>query len=70
MTTMARKRLKFELEIPEGWSTFVFLSMMLLIVTGSISEAGYDEGLRALTGVTLGAIVASLFRPRGVCLAC
>jgi hypothetical protein len=61
MTTMARKRLRFELEMPEGWSTFVFLSLMLFIVTGSISEAGYDEGLRALTGVTVGAVFASLF---------
>jgi transglutaminase-like putative cysteine protease len=45
----------------EGWSAFVFLALALLIVTWSMSEAGYGEGLESLVFVTLGAIVASLF---------
>jgi transglutaminase-like putative cysteine protease len=45
----------------EGWSAFIFLSLALIMVTWSINEAGYDESLRHLVLVTLGAIAASLF---------
>ena len=45
MTTMARERLKFELEMPEGWSTFIFLSLMIFLVTGSISEAALGSSV-------------------------
>jgi transglutaminase-like putative cysteine protease len=47
--------------VDEGWSGFIFLSLALLLVTWSMSEAGYGEGLDSLVFVTLGAIVASLF---------
>lgn len=55
------KRKSFELNMQEGWSAFVFLSLALLMVTWSMSEAGYGEGLDSLAFVSLGAIVASLF---------
>ncbi|MBN1583337.1 MAG: hypothetical protein JXA89_21690 [Anaerolineae bacterium] len=61
MTTIARKRVKFELDMQEGWSTFIFLSLILIIVTGAINEAGYDAELSSLIVVTLGALVAGLF---------
>ena len=61
MTTVALKRRRLELNMDEGWSAFVFLALALLLVTWSMSEAGYGEGLESLVFVTLGAIVASLF---------
>ncbi len=61
MTTIARKRPKFELNMQEGWTTFVFLSLMIFIVTGSINEAGYDQDLASLIVVSFGALVAGLF---------
>jgi transglutaminase-like putative cysteine protease len=61
MTTAVLKQRKFDLRMHEGWSAFVFLSLALIMVTWSISEAGYDEGLKSLVFITAGAIVASLF---------
>ncbi len=60
-TTGALKRRRLELNMAEGWSAFVFLALALLLVTWSMSEAGYGEGLDSLVFVTLGAIAASLF---------
>jgi len=61
MTTATLKRQRFEFTIPEGWSAFAFLSLALIMVTWSVSEAGYDEALNSLVFVTFGAIMASLF---------
>jgi len=44
----------------EGWSAFAFLSLALIMVTWSINEAGYDESLKHLVFVTMGAIAAGL----------
>ena len=61
MTTTVLKRRRVNLNMQEGWSSFVFLSLALIMVTWSINEAGYDESLRLLIFITLGAIVSSLF---------
>ncbi len=60
MTTAIKKRPLFEFSVQEGWSAFIFLSIMLIIVTGSINEAGYDPELQGLVLVTLGALVGGL----------
>lgn len=61
MTAITQKRVRFELDMSEGWSAFIFLALMLTIVSGSIIEAGYDREMTGLVGVTFGALVASLF---------
>jgi transglutaminase-like putative cysteine protease len=61
MTSVAAKRRRLELNVQEGWSGFVFLALALIMVTWSVAEAGYDEGLGILVLVTIGAVVASLF---------
>ena len=61
MASTTLKRRKLDLNMHEGWSAFVFLSLALIIVTWSINEAGYDESLKHLIFVTLGALAASLF---------
>ncbi|MBN1933827.1 MAG: hypothetical protein JW934_04130 [Anaerolineae bacterium] len=60
MTATTKKRLAFEFDVQEGWSAFAFLAMMLIIVTGSINEAGYDPDLDGLVLVTLGALIGGL----------
>ncbi|MBL7201251.1 MAG: transglutaminase domain-containing protein [Anaerolineae bacterium] len=61
MTTVAARRRKLDLGMHEGWSSFVFLAFALIMVTWSINEAGYDESLKHLAFVTMGAILAGLF---------
>ena len=61
MTATALKRRKLELDVSEGWSAYIFLALALIIVSWSLSEAGYGEGLDTVVLVTLGAVVASLF---------
>jgi hypothetical protein len=60
-TTSRPKRRGFELNMEEGWSALILLALALLMVTWSMSEAGYGEGLDSLVFVTIGAIVAGLF---------
>ncbi len=60
MTTTARSKPRWELHVPEGWSAFVLLALMLILLAGSITEAGYDDKLNGLVSVTLGAVVMSL----------
>jgi transglutaminase-like putative cysteine protease len=60
-TTGGIKGRRLELNMEEAWSAFIFLALALLMVTWSMSEAGYGEGLSSLVFVTLGAIAASLF---------
>jgi transglutaminase-like putative cysteine protease len=60
-TTRNRKSRRLELKMVEGWSAFVFLALALLMVTWSMSEAGYSEDLDSLVVVTLGAVIAGLF---------
>jgi transglutaminase-like putative cysteine protease len=61
MTIAAIKQKRIDLDLKEGWATLVFLALALIVVTWSMSEAGYDEGLNSLMFVTLGAIAAGLF---------
>lgn len=61
MTTVALKPQKLGFRIQEGWSTFIFLALALIMVTWSINEAGYSESLNHLVFVTVGAIVAGIF---------
>ena len=58
--TRTIKRKSFELNMQEGWTAFTFISLALIMVTWSMSEAGYGTDLDSLIFVTLGAIVASL----------
>ncbi len=61
MSSTALGRRKIDLHMSEGWSAFAFLSLALIMVTWSINEAGYDESLKHLVFVTVGAIAAGLF---------
>ncbi|MBN1642803.1 MAG: hypothetical protein JXA09_16320 [Anaerolineae bacterium] len=61
MATLALNRRRFQFRLDEGWSLFAFLSLALIMVTWSISEAGYDESLDHVVFVTVGSIAASLF---------
>ena len=61
MTSIALKQRRLDLRMHEGWTAFVFLSLALIMVTWSISEAGYDASLEHLVFVTMGGIIASLF---------
>jgi len=61
MTSVALKRRRLELNMQEGWSAFAFLTLALVMVTWSVGEAGYGEGLGTLVFVTMGAALAGLF---------
>ena len=61
MASIALERRRLDLRMHEGWSAFVFLSLALLMVSLSISEAGEEASLEHLVFVTVGAITASLF---------
>jgi transglutaminase-like putative cysteine protease len=61
MTSVALRQRRFELQVREGWSSFVLLALALIMVAWSVSEAGYGEGLSSLVPITIGAIVVSFF---------
>jgi len=60
MTTTAKRRRAFELDVQEGWSAFIFLALMLILISGSIVEAGYDPELDGLVLIALGALLSGL----------
>jgi transglutaminase-like putative cysteine protease len=52
--------------LPEGWSTLLLLTGMLLCVTWAISEARWIGGLSIIQWVTVGAIVSGLLLAKSI----
>lgn len=61
MTSVALKQRRLNLDMKEGWSSFILLALALIMVTWSVADAGWGPGLNILIFVTFGGIVASLF---------
>lgn len=58
--------MRLRLHLPEGWSSLILLSGMLLCVTWAISSARWIGGLNIIQWVTVGAIISSLLLAKSI----